>query len=84
MNEKSINIPEGFRCPAVKNLPADPELESATCEVFGQTSWFCPYAAFPCLEERRLSGDCPFAPAEIWRHFRNFRERIELEAMEGS
>ena len=80
--EKVAVIPDGFKCPCV-GLDTDKGEWKAECKVFGSTDWFCPYAAFPYLEERRFNQDCKFAPPEIWRDFKNLKERIEHWLEEG-
>ena len=67
-------IPDSFKCPKGEG----------ECEVFGGTTWYCPYAAFPLLDERRFNEDCKFAPPEMWRDFKNHQERIDFWMTEGA
>lgn len=70
--EKKLTvIPDSFKCPAA-GISEPSKIE---CSVYGSTDWFCPYAELSGLDQRRLNKDCKFAPAEIWKYFKNYKER---------
>jgi len=74
--EKVGIIPDDFKCPCV-GFNADKGAWDKECKVFAFTGWYCPYAAFPYLRDRRFNRDCQFAPPQIWRDMKNQKERIE-------
>lgn len=72
---KKITIDLKFVCPI--------DNEQEECEFFGRETHFCPYAPFDTLGEREELPDCPHAPKQIWKNFKNQKERKEYADLLG-